>query len=116
MKLPSTPIKTLAVCATAALATLAAHAGTGAEWHNAWMPQASADVVAQAPSGDRLLGDIVAGYTRAALDRGGWENTLMHNAEYVAPIPLLAVGVGSGATSAAPSLNQRFNPVAATGV
>jgi hypothetical protein len=50
-------------------------------------------------SGDRLMDAVLAGYTRPVLDRGGWENTLMTNSEYTAANPLLAVGVGSGATS-----------------
>lgn len=70
-----------------------------APWQNVWMPQASGNAVAMLPSGDLQISGIVAGYTRSILDRGGWENTLMTNSEYAAANPLLAVDVGSGATS-----------------
>jgi hypothetical protein len=42
-------------------------------------------------------------FTRSILDRGGWENTVMTNSHYTATNPLLAVGVGSGATSPMPA-------------
>ena len=116
MKLLSTQFKALAICAMTTVVMFPAHAGSAedameaslhqlqtgnasAEWQNSWMPQASANAVVPTPSGDMLLGEIVASYSRSILDRGGWENTLMTNSEYTAANPLLAVGVGSGATS-----------------
>jgi hypothetical protein len=67
------------------------------------MPQASANAVAVALSGDQQMGEVVASYTRSILDRGGWENTWMTNSNYTAANPLMAVGVGSGATSPVPA-------------
>lgn len=69
------------------------------EWQNTWMPQASAHAVAITPSGDVQVRWIIASYTRSVLDKGGWENTLMRNSNYTAANPLLAVSIGSGATS-----------------
>jgi hypothetical protein len=116
MKLLSKHVKVLAIGAIATAVMFSAYAGSGdealeaavfqyqsvdsrIEWQNTWMPQASANAVAISPSGDLLMGEIVASYSRSILDRGGWENTLMTNSEYTAANPLLAVGVGSGATS-----------------
>lgn len=96
MKLRSNQAKTFAMGAMATIAMFPAHAGSGGEvleaalrqyqavnssteWQNAWMPQASANAVAMTRWGDLQMGEIVAGYIR----------------------PLLAEGVGSGATSAA---------------
>lgn len=50
---------------------------TGAEWHNPWLAQARARADAQAPSADRQMAEILAGYTRALLDRGCWDNALL---------------------------------------
>ena len=108
--------KALAFGAISTLAVFSAHAGSGddaleasmhlykasgldTEWQNVWMPQASAHAPAVSPSGDVQMGEIIASYTRSRLDRGGWENTWMSNSNYTAPNPLLAVGIGSGATS-----------------
>ena len=116
MKLRSTAFKTFAICNMAAFAMFPAHAGSSedamegalhqyhsasnnTEWQNIWMPQASANAIAVAPSGDLQMGEIVASYSRTALDKSGWENSFMSNSNYTAPNPLLAVGVGSGATS-----------------
>jgi hypothetical protein len=52
-------------------------------------------------SGDELLMRSVAVYTRAALDRGGWENRLMRDAHYAAGAALLAVRVSEGVTTVA---------------
>jgi hypothetical protein len=118
MKLRFAPAKALAIGTVSFLVMFQAHAGSGeaameaslhtiqavdssAQWHNVWMPQASGNAVASAPSGDLQMGAVVAGYTRTNLDRGGWVNTLMRNSGYTAVNPLLAVGVGSGATSVA---------------
>jgi hypothetical protein len=116
MKLPTHFAKALAAGAISTLVVFPAHAGSSedamaaalrqiqsldanAEWHNVWMPQASAHAVAPTVLGDRLLAEVVAGYSRPILDRGGWENKLMTNSEYTAANPLLAAGVDSGAIS-----------------
>jgi hypothetical protein len=129
MKLLSTHVKALVFGTITILVMFPAHAGSaeeameaslhqyqmvdaGAEWQNAWMPQASANAVALAPSGDLQMGEIVASYTRSILDRGGWENSLMTNSEYTAANPLLAVGVGSGATSPAMERMQASDQLA----
>lgn len=85
MKLLRTPAKALAIGTVSLLV----------------MFRAIGDVPASPPSGDVQMGQVVAGYTRSTLDRGGWDNTVMHNSEYTAANPLLAVRVGSGATSVA---------------
>ena len=129
MKRLSTQIKVLAIGAMTFLAMFPAHAGSAedameaslhqfqtgnasAEWQNAWMPQASANAVVPTLSGDMLMGEIVASYSRSILDRGGWENTLMTNSEYTAANPLLAVGVGSGATSVVAQRIQTLDQLA----
>jgi hypothetical protein len=58
------------------------------------------------------MDEIVASYTRSLMDKGGWENTLMTNSEYTAANPLLAVGVGSGATSPAVERTDSFDQLA----
>jgi hypothetical protein len=50
-------------------------------------------------SADSHLQAIVAGYTRATLDRGGWHNAFAPADHYAAGEPLLAADVGSGVTS-----------------
>ncbi|HET7825326.1 MAG TPA: hypothetical protein VFK90_08330 [Anaeromyxobacter sp.] len=79
-------------------------------WVNPFLPQASAshgDAVATAGegvSGDALLGRIVAGLDRAALDRGGWNNPYVRNAEtYEAGHPLLLATPGQGVTTGGPT-------------
>jgi hypothetical protein len=120
MKLLSTTFKALVICNMAVFATFPAYAGSSedameaslhqyqlaaqsTEWQNVWMPKASANAVAVGMSGDQQMGQIVASYSRSNLDRGGWENTLMTNSNYTATNPLMAVGVGSGATSPMPA-------------
>jgi hypothetical protein len=120
MKLLSTTFKALAFSTMTVFAMFPAHAGSSedameaslrqylsadnsTEWQNVWMPQASANAVVVALSGDQQMGEIVASYTRSNLDRGGWENTLMTNSNCTATNPLMAVGVGSGATSPVPA-------------
>jgi hypothetical protein len=120
MKLLSTTFKALAICNMAVFATFPAYAGSSedameaslhqyqlanqnTEWQNVWMPQASAHAMTVALSGDQQMDQIVASYSRSSLDRGGWENILMTNSTYTATNPLMAVGVGSGATSPMPT-------------
>ncbi|MFM2067434.1 MAG: hypothetical protein RLZZ584_2343 [Pseudomonadota bacterium] len=50
-------------------------------------------------SADSHLQNIVAGYTRATLDRGGWHNTHVATTGYAAGEPLLAADVGTGVTT-----------------
>ncbi len=68
------------------------------KWFNPWMPAATGDPNISAKSADQRLTEIVAGYTRETLDRGGWENTLMHNADYASGNSLMAVNIGEGVT------------------
>jgi len=86
-------------------------------WTNPWVPSAAAgnpittvavgDGVTLGPagqplqegeSGDVLLSRAVAGYTRAALDRGGWENPFVADGRCAAGNPLHTVSVGEGVT------------------
>lgn len=53
-----------------------------------------------AQSADRVMATVLAGYTRALLDRGGWLNPYVATRNYDAGHPLLAMAVGDGATSA----------------
>lgn len=116
MTLLSTHFKALAIGAIATMAMPSAHAGSSedameatlqryqtakpnAEWQNTWMPHASAHAVAIVLSGDVQMSEMIASYTRSSLDKGGWKNTLMSNSNYTAMNPLLAVDIGSGATS-----------------
>ena len=66
------------------------------EWVNRWAPGVRVSVP---ESADRRPQTIVTGYTRAALDRGGWANPWVSGDAYAAGAPLLAVTVGSGLTS-----------------
>lgn len=66
---------------------------TRGEWRNPLMPAAT-DV-----SGDRRLQAIVAGYSRAMLDRGGWSNPWVVEDHYAGGEPLRAVPVGHGLTT-----------------
>lgn len=72
------------------------------QWINPWMPGANGDQVITRISADRQLMEIVATYTREALDRGGWVNNFMPNkypdADYASGNPLLAVQIGEGLT------------------
>jgi hypothetical protein len=86
-------------------------------WINPYVPSAAAanpitavevadgaTVVAprdDAGSGDEMLMRAVAEYTRAALDRGGWENQFVTDPSYAAGNPLLAVPAGEGVTTVA---------------
>lgn len=116
MKLLFSHFKAAITAAISMMFMFSAHAGSGedamdatlhlyhaaepnTEWQNTWMPQASAHAVAITPSGDVQIRWIIASYTRTILDKGGWENTLMSNSKYTASNPLLAVSIGSGATS-----------------
>jgi hypothetical protein len=78
------------------------HLSQRGQWINPWMPDANGDQVITGISADRHLMNIVATYTREALDRGGWVNSLMHNkysdADYASGNPLLAVQIGEGLT------------------
>jgi hypothetical protein len=89
-----------------------------ADWVNPHFPQASAShgaPVAQpgngltvgptdpGGSGDALLTSLVAGYDRAALDRGGWTNPLVSDSGYAAGSPLLGVRPGGGVTLFGPA-------------
>jgi hypothetical protein len=69
------------------------------QWENRWLP-AERTPVAASESADRRLQAIIAGYTRQALDRGGWFNPCVDGTHYTAPHPLVAVPVGHGATTA----------------
>lgn len=69
------------------------------QWHNPWMPQATGSPVAQGPSTDERLMQIVAAHTRDALDRGGWQNTVLTNSRYASGNALLTVRVGEGVTT-----------------
>jgi hypothetical protein len=129
MKLLSTTFKALAICNMAVFATFPAYAGSSedameaslhqyqlanqnTEWQNVWMPQASAHAMTVALSGDQQMDQIVASYSRSSLDRGGWENILMTNSTYTATNPLMAVGVGSGATSPMPANSMATDQLA----
>jgi type II secretory pathway pseudopilin PulG len=86
-------------------------------WENRFMPSAAAGnpiVATQVQdgvtspageqvgvSGDELLMRSVSAYTRAALDRGGWENPFVPDTHYAAGNALLAVGVREGVTTVA---------------
>lgn len=72
------------------------HAG---QWINPWMPIATGMMVDSRESADTRLQTIVAGYDRAALDRGGWRNPWVAGHHYAAGEPLLAAAVGAGVTS-----------------
>lgn len=62
------------------------------------MPAATGQVM-RSESADQHLQAIVAGYTRAALDRGGWHNAIAPADHYAAREPLPATAVGSGVTT-----------------
>ncbi len=71
-----------------------------AEWDN---PLAASTITEAASepaivSGDTLLMHAVRGYTRALLDRGGWENLLMRSIHYAVGNTLLGTEVGDGVT------------------
>ena len=68
------------------------------EWVNHWMPAATGKPSRTAPSADRRMDAIIASYTREALDRGGWVNTVLTNSRYASGNPLWAVRVGEGVT------------------
>ena len=68
-----------------------------AEWVNPLMPKAGTDVES-VPSGDALLAQVVAQYTRETLDRGGWVNAHLSNSDYAVGNPLLFARIGEGVT------------------
>jgi len=77
-------------------------------WENRWLPSAAAGsplamatvgdgVTISGPaqdSADRVLETEVAGYTRMALDRGGWENEFLPETALGNALALVAVGDG----------------------
>lgn len=70
------------------------------QWLNPLMPHGTGQYAATSqPSGDLLLQEVVAGYGRSLLDRGGWLNPYVNEAHYSAGEPLLAVGIGEGLTT-----------------
>ena len=69
---------------------------TRGQWVNPWRPSATGTAVAERPSADARLAEIVAGYTREALDRGGWVNLVFTETHYAAGNPLLSLPVGQG--------------------
>lgn len=66
------------------------------QWINPWMPAATGNEPHTEASADQKMVAIVASYTREALDRSGWVNTVLSNSEYASGNPLLAVRVGEG--------------------
>lgn len=106
----------LAVCLLSSFASSAALAGATEDaiaqavtdyradasrgvWINPIMPAATGSEIGR-NSADERLTQIVSAYTRALLDRGGWENTILANSRYASGNPLLAVEMGSGMTIA----------------
>ncbi|MEY4747837.1 MAG: hypothetical protein RIQ60_51 [Pseudomonadota bacterium] len=69
------------------------------EWHNPLMPAGTGQFMAAQGSGDAHLAQVLAGYDRVALDRGGWTNPWVLADHYAAGAPLLAVKVGDGVTT-----------------
>ncbi len=69
------------------------------QWINPWMPGATGNAPHTEASADQKMVAIIASYTREALDRGGWVNTVLSNSEYASGNPLLAVHVGEGLSS-----------------
>lgn len=69
------------------------------QWINPWMPAATGSEPHTEASADQKMVAIIASYTREALDRGGWVNTVLSNSEYASGNPLLAVHVGEGLSS-----------------
>ncbi len=74
------------------------HLSQRGQWANPWMPAATGNPTIETISADQRLTEIVATYTRETLDRGGWINTFLHNADYASGNPLLAVNIGEGVT------------------
>ena len=68
------------------------------QWINHLMPAATGNQLRTEASFDQKMVAIIASYTREALDRGGWVNTVLTNSEYASGNPLLAVRVGEGLT------------------
>lgn len=68
---------------------------------HAVMMSALCCTAAFAGSADERLAQIGAAHTRDALDRGGWENTVLNNSTYAAANQLRATRIGDGATSVA---------------
>jgi len=54
---------------------------------------------AGAQSADTVMAAVLAGYTRALLDRGGWLNPYVNTRNYDAGHPLLAMAISDGATT-----------------
>lgn len=67
-------------------------------WRNPLMPEATGRE--QLRSGDEVLAAVVGGYTRLALDRGGWENPYVGSPGYDGGNVLFAVRAGDGVTVA----------------
>jgi len=81
------------------------------EWQNPLMPSGTGMYAAtNEPSGEQTLMNIVAGYGRALLDRGGWNNPWVAESTYASGEPLLAVRIGDGVTTrtAAATPTDRF--------
>ncbi len=71
------------------------------QWINPWMPSGTGETIITGTSGDTHLNQLVATYTRESLDRGGWVNSLLNNADYASGNPILAVREGEGVTEQA---------------
>lgn len=70
------------------------------EWQNPLMPGGTGQyAAATTPSGEQTLMNIVAGYGRSLLDRGGWNNPWVAESSYASGEPLLAVRIGDGVTT-----------------
>jgi hypothetical protein len=68
-------------------------------WVNPLMPAGTGSVADTARSADERLQQMVAGYSREPLDRGGWRNPWVGGDRYAAGEPLLTAAVGAGVTS-----------------
>lgn len=65
-------------------------------WSSPLLSAQAADAGAQ--SADTVMARVLAGYTRALLDHGGWINPYVTTPGYDAGNPLLAMAPGDGAT------------------
>jgi len=71
------------------------------QWNNPFMPAATGNYIDTRVSADVQIMELVATYVRELLDRCGWENKYVHNANYASGNPLRQIEVGAGITLAA---------------
>ena len=80
-------------------------------WVNKLMPAGVGEAPVQMASFDQQVQQMLAGYTREMLDRGGWRNAFVTEDHYAAGEPLLAAAPGEGISTRSNGDTLQARPV-----